>query len=47
MGPNRYGYLFRRWLPARALPLLARAAFAIEVTRVSQMGERWQQLQEE
>lgn len=34
MGPNCSGYLFRHWLPARALPLLARATFAIEVTGV-------------
>lgn len=33
-GPDSYGYLFRNWLPAKALPLLARAAFAIEVTGV-------------
>lgn len=33
-GPDSYGYLFRNWLPAKALSLLARAAFAIEVTGV-------------
>lgn len=32
MGPHSDGYLFQSWLPARALPLVARAACAIEMT---------------
>lgn len=34
MGPHRDRDLFQHWLPARALPLVARAAFAIEMTGV-------------
>lgn len=34
MGPHRDGDLFQHWLPARALPLAARAAFAIEMAGV-------------
>ena len=34
MGPNSYGYLFQHQLPARALPPVAGAPFAIEMTRV-------------
>lgn len=35
MGPHSDRYLLQHWLPARALPLEARAAFAAEVTEVT------------
>lgn len=35
MGPHSDWYLFPHWLPARALPLGARAAFATEMTEVT------------
>lgn len=34
MGPHRDRDLFQHWLPARTLPLVARAAFPIEMTGV-------------
>lgn len=35
VGPHRDWYLFPRWLPARALPLGVRAAFATEMTEAT------------
>lgn len=35
MGAQSDGFLFQHWLPARALPLGGRAAFATEMTEVT------------